>query len=62
MSATNPIHTGAALAVTVGVAYLDTVHVWPGESVDIALDFSHSNPGDQDYAFHCHNLEQRSSG
>lgn len=41
---------------------MDTVHVWPGESVAIALDFSHSNPGDQDYVFHCHNLEHAELG
>ncbi len=36
---------------------LDTVLVWPGESVRIALDFSHPFSGDQTYMFHCHNLE-----
>jgi len=36
---------------------LDTVLVWPGESVEIALDFSHPFSGDQTYMFHCHNLE-----
>jgi blue copper oxidase len=41
---------------------VDTVHVWPGESVRIALDFSHSYAGDQDYVFHCHNLEHAELG
>lgn len=41
---------------------IDTVHVWPGESVHIALDFSHANAGDQDYVFHCHNLEHAEKG
>lgn len=41
---------------------LDTVHVWPGESVRIALDFSHPFAGDQDYVFHCHNLEHEEAG
>jgi suppressor of ftsI/bilirubin oxidase len=41
---------------------LDTVHVWPGESVRIALDFSHPFAGDQDYVFHCHNLEHEEGG
>ena len=36
---------------------LDTVLVWPGESVRIALDFGHPFSGDQTYMFHCHNLE-----
>jgi len=41
---------------------IDTVHVWPGESVRIALDFSHPYSGDQDYVFHCHNLEHAELG
>lgn len=41
---------------------VDTVHVWPGESVRIALDFSNSYAGDQDYVFHCHNLEHADIG
>jgi suppressor of ftsI/bilirubin oxidase len=41
---------------------MDTIHVWPGESVRIALDFSHSHSGDQDYVFHCHNLEHAELG
>jgi suppressor of ftsI/bilirubin oxidase len=41
---------------------IDTVHVWPGESVRIALDFSHPYAGDQDYVFHCHNLEHAEVG
>lgn len=41
---------------------LDTVHSWPGESVRIALDFSHPYAGDQDYVFHCHNLEHAEVG
>lgn len=35
----------------------DTVLVWPGETVRIAIDFSHDFPGNQTYVFHCHNLE-----
>ena len=41
---------------------LDTVLVWPGESVRIALDFSHPFSGDQTYMFHCHNLEHEDTG
>ncbi len=41
---------------------LDTVLLWPGESVRIALDFSHPYSGDQDYLFHCHNLEHAELG
>ncbi|MBI2751896.1 MAG: multicopper oxidase domain-containing protein [Betaproteobacteria bacterium] len=41
---------------------LDTVVVWPGESVRIALHFSHPFSGDQTYMFHCHNLEHEDTG
>ncbi|MDO8479066.1 MAG: multicopper oxidase family protein [Candidatus Rokubacteria bacterium] len=41
---------------------LDTVLAWPGESVRIALDFTHPFPGDQTYMFHCHNLEHEDLG
>ena len=40
----------------------DTVLVWPGESVRIALDFTCPFPGDQIYMFHCHNLEHEDAG
>ena len=40
----------------------DTVLVWPGESVRIAVDFSHPFPGPQTYMFHCHNLEHEDAG
>jgi len=41
---------------------IDTVHVWPGESVRIAIDFTHPHAGDQDYVFHCHSLEHAEAG
>jgi blue copper oxidase len=40
----------------------DTVLVWPGESVRIAIDFACPFPGDQTYVFHCHNLEHEDGG
>ena len=40
----------------------DTVLVWPGESVRIAIDFTHPFPGAQSYLFHCHNLEHEDGG
>lgn len=40
----------------------DTVLVWPGETVTIAIDFSHQFSGDQLYTFHCHNLEHEDGG
>ena len=44
------------------LGWKDTVLVWPGETVRIALDFSHDFPGDQTYVFHCHNLEHEDAG
>jgi len=40
----------------------DTVLISPGETVKIALDFSHDFKGDQTYMFHCHNLEHEDQG
>ena len=40
----------------------DTVLVWPGESLRIAIDFTHPFPGPQNYMFHCHNLEHEDGG
>jgi len=39
-----------------------TVLVWPGETVRIAVDFSHGFEGEQLYHFHCHILEHENSG
>ena len=44
------------------LGWKDTVLVWPGETVRIALDFQHNFPGDQIYLFHCHNLEHEDAG
>ena len=40
----------------------DTVLVWPGESVKVAIDFSCPFAGEQTYVFHCHNLEHEDGG
>jgi blue copper oxidase len=40
----------------------DTVTVWPGETVRIAVDFSHAFDTAQRYVVHCHNLEHEDSG
>jgi FtsP/CotA-like multicopper oxidase with cupredoxin domain len=40
----------------------DTVLVWPGESVRIAIRFALPWPGEQTYVFHCHNLEHEDGG
>ena len=44
------------------LAAKDTILVWPGETVSVEIDFSHSFSGSQDYVFHCHNLEHESAG
>ena len=44
------------------LGWKDTVLVWPGETVRIAIDFAHDNPGSQTYVFHCHNLEHEDAG
>lgn len=44
------------------MGWKDTVMVWPGETVRIAIDFTHPYPGDQLYLFHCHNLEHEDQG
>ena len=36
--------------------FKDTVLVWPGESVRVAVDFSHNFPGIQRHLLDCHNL------
>ncbi|MGM0554245.1 MAG: multicopper oxidase family protein, partial [Pseudomonadota bacterium] len=49
--------------LTVGdLGWKDTVLLWPGETVRIALDFTHDYDGDQLYVFHCHNLEHEDNG
>lgn len=44
------------------LGWKDTVLVWPGETVRIAIDFSHDFPGDQTFMVHCHNLEHEDAG
>jgi suppressor of ftsI/bilirubin oxidase len=44
------------------LGYKDTVLVWPGESVRLAIRFALPFPGDQTYMFHCHNLEHEDGG
>lgn len=58
----------AALAVdgqgrlVTDLGWKDTVLVWPGETVRIALDFTHPFAGEQRYVFHCHILEHEDNG
>jgi suppressor of ftsI/bilirubin oxidase len=44
------------------LGWKDTVLVWPGESVRIAIDFALPFAGEQTYLFHCHNLEHEDGG
>ena len=44
------------------LGWKDTVLVWPGETVRIAIDFARDFPGSQTYVFHCHNLEHEDAG
>jgi blue copper oxidase len=44
------------------LGWLDTVLVWPGEIVTVAVDFTQPFSGDQVYMFHCHNLEHEDQG
>lgn len=41
---------------------LDTVLIWPGETVRIVLDFSQPFTGSHRYMLHCHNLEHEDVG
>ena len=44
------------------LGWKDTALVWPGETLRIAIDFTHDFPGNQTYVFHCHNLEHADAG
>ena len=44
------------------LGWKDTVLVWPGETVRVAISFAHDFPGSQTYVFHCHNLEHADAG
>jgi blue copper oxidase len=44
------------------LGFNDTILVWPGEIVRIAIDFSQPFSGAQRYMLHCHNLEHEDMG
>jgi blue copper oxidase len=54
------VDNSGRLATDLGLK--DTILVWPGESVKIAIDFAHPFAGPQIYLFHCHNLEHEDGG
>jgi suppressor of ftsI/bilirubin oxidase len=43
------------------LGWKDTVLVWPGETVNWFLGFSHDFEGEQLYMFHCHILEHETA-
>ena len=44
------------------LGWKDTVLVWPGESVKVAMNFALPFAGAQTYMVHCHNLEHEDGG
>lgn len=44
------------------LGWKDSVLIWPGETLRIAMDFSHAHQGDQVYMLQCHNLEHETHG
>jgi blue copper oxidase len=57
---TQAVATGGRTPHDLG--FLDTVVVWPGETVRIAIDFAQPFNGRQVYMLHCHNLEHEDQG
>ena len=56
-AALRPLATERGGLTVADLGWKDTVLVWPGETVRIAVDFRQAFPGAQDFLFHCHNLE-----
>jgi len=44
------------------LGWKDTVLVWPGETVRLAMDFTNAYPGEQNLMLHCHILEHEDAG
>jgi len=57
-----PLGIGERGLLATDLGWKDTVLVWPGESVRIAIDFTLPYAGPQTYVFHCHNLEHEDGG
>ncbi len=56
-AALRPLATVSGGRVVTDLGWKDTVMVFPGETVRIAVDFRQAFPGEQLFLFHCHNLE-----
>jgi suppressor of ftsI/bilirubin oxidase len=48
--------------IATDMGWKDTLLIWPGESVKIAIDFRLPFSSEQTYLFHCHNLEHEDGG
>jgi blue copper oxidase len=56
-AALRPLATASGGRVVTDLGWKDSVMIWPGETVRIAVDFRQAFPGAQLFLFHCHNLE-----
>ena len=56
-AALRPLATVGGGRTVTDLGWKDTVLIWPGETVRIAIDFRQAFPGEQLFVFHCHNLE-----
>lgn len=56
-AALRPLATASGGRVVTDLGWKDTVMIFPGETVRIAVDFRQAFPGEQLFLFHCHNLE-----
>lgn len=54
------VDSAGRLATDLG--WKDTVLVWPGEAVRLAMDFTNAFPGEQKLMLHCHILEHEDAG
>ena len=56
-AALRPLATAGGGRVVTDLGWKDSVMIWPGETVRIAVNFRQAFPGAQLFLFHCHNLE-----
>lgn len=56
-AALRPLATASGGRAVTDLGWKDTVMIWPGETVRIAVDFRQAFPGARLFLFHCHNLE-----
>ena len=59
---TAPQVVDAAGRFATDLGWRDTVLVWPGETVRLAMDFSTPHAGEQNLMVHCHILEHEDTG